>query len=445
MDQSNLQRIIDLYNKKVKLFARLSAVIMILLLLIAIALSSFGLLAAVIFLFIPLNYFITVAVVARWQARYLMPILTEKLDAQAYYTARRATNSLDRFAVQDISVAYYLGDDAAVVDLCNQMLNEPKARRFRYYYLAMLANVRLRHHEMEELRVLCDRFEREVTADKKQARIRRTFPIFEYCRMYLNGDIEGCQRYAQQHYSPKPTSTPLDLVHFDFSNAVYLYRVGKHDEARPLFASVKERAPLLFYSTYAQRYLAAMDEDVDYVPLPISTADHVPTKPTVSIQSTKKMRRTVIAAFLCGIILLTAGVALLWEDRPAKPYDAIQREDVITELIATVPLDESGDCLAIYLSSHQNLDVAYLKSNGKGQYTFGLQKESISMQMLYSFGIAKRDIRVSFALYEQKSDIPANAISVTPITVNDTPLYFAVLSVEQEDLRFNSIRTLIKP
>ncbi|MBO5898527.1 MAG: hypothetical protein J6R04_05915, partial [Clostridia bacterium] len=245
MERTNLQEIIDLYNKKIKRLAVLNAAVAIVLLFAALVSGSFGVLIAAVLLLFPFAYLVPAVLITRLQARYLTPILTEQLDPKSYYTARRATNSLDRFAVQDITVAYYLGDDAAVVDLCERMLGEKKARRFRYYYLLMLSQIRYRRGETDELRALCDRFEREVSVDKDQARIRAGYPAFAFFRMLLDGDTEGCLAYAQERYIPKETTVPLERVHMDFSHATLLYQLGRLDEARPLFASVAERAPLL--------------------------------------------------------------------------------------------------------------------------------------------------------------------------------------------------------
>ena len=444
MQQAKLQEIIDLYNKKIKRLAALNAVVAVVALFAALASGSYGVLIAVILLLFPFAYLVPAILVSRLQKRYLMPILTEQLDPKGYYTARRATNSLDRFAVQDITVAFYLGDDAAVVDLCERMLGERRARRFRYYYLLMLAQIRYRHGETDELRALCDRFEREVSVDKNQDRIRAGYPAFAFFRMVLDNDSEGCLAYAQERYIPKETSTPLERVHMAYSHALLLYRLGRQDEARPLFACAAEQASGLYYATAATQYLNAIDNGVELVPSPLDMTDRTPTQPTVPIQGTKKARRSALALLILGVLLLLLGARLMWQDAPTDLVGAIEREDSLDELLAVAELDGSDDCLALYRSAKQELNVAYLIGDGKVGYTVEQRKEDVDPRMLYTFGIAEQDVRASFTL-DAEGDAPDDAVSVIPFTAGGVAMTFTVRAVVHEDVRFNSFTTQIKP
>ncbi|MBO5897569.1 MAG: hypothetical protein J6R04_01015, partial [Clostridia bacterium] len=187
----------------------------------------------------------------------------------------------------------------------------------------------------------------------------------------------------------------------------------------------------------------AMDEGRDVEPLPLTPADRAPTQPTVPIQGTKKARRSALMLLILGALLLFFGARLMWQDRPTDLTGAIEREDTLDELLAVATLEGSDDCLVLYRSAKQELNVAYLIGDGKGGYTVEQRKEDVDPRMRYTFGVAEQDVRASFTL-DAEDEVPADAVSVIPFIVDGVSMVFTVRAVIHEDVHFNSFTTQVK-
>ena len=220
---------------------------------------------------------------AIFHRRFISSILTDELNLPKYIdvicTAKIASSHL----LEHVSIAYYSGDYDKVIHICKSKLEEEKYEKLHHYYLLMLARSYFEIGDLENLRAVNEQFKEWVATHKNGRKIQEKFFYLQFVDFYLTGDLFAAKELYEKLYAEqkeKPSTDKLNAVSITFTLAVCCYHCGDYTKAAELFNEVASTAPSLHYAKLAGRYLDAMEQQIAYVPEPIShgfDASAIPT------------------------------------------------------------------------------------------------------------------------------------------------------------------------
>ena len=182
------------------------------------------------------------------------------LNAPLHYEIVKHGKLFSPSATHMIQAEYFVGNYANVIRLCNQKLNDKKAKQlWKYYYLAYLAKTYFDLGEEERLREICDRFYQLLSTDKKREKILKRFEDIPFFSVYVNRNLEACEQYAN-----KPQKFPIQRMETDFWKARLSLLKGETEEAKKGFEKIIAEAPLLHLATLSKLALEGMENGTDY-------------------------------------------------------------------------------------------------------------------------------------------------------------------------------------
>ena len=249
-----------------------------------------------------LNRKIRAGIVAR-------PLITDR-DPERY---RDAIPPVKRTTVFEAEAAYYCGDYQRVVDVCTAGLSEENMPEKSKKYLAVfLMRTYLETDECDKLTEVLSQWD---SLNAKGRKIPSTFA--DYCRKYAAGDYEGALAVKRELpklsvlLSKKRVAT-IEL-HVKFTTALALYRLGRGEEARPLFDEVAKAAPKFGYAKLSAKYIGAIDSGETVQAVKTSPTDEsseaaaklkeIVSKDAKRAQLMGSVSKALIILFLCLLVV----------------------------------------------------------------------------------------------------------------------------------------------
>lgn len=435
MDKNEINNIIVSYNKKMSALSRCALIIFFAILFFPINVFLKLLIAVCVFL-------ITVVVIARFlRNKYINPILFNELNPQKYYTVLCGTRSASRLALDEVMVAYFMRDYNAVINICNLKIEDKKTKNYKYFFIQYLARTYFDLGDYENLKATCERFESELSKIKKlkfAERIRKAYgnPI-KYYESYLSADFKACkEQYKQLIDDANILKSKLAKISAYYPYAVACYKLGEFEEAKTYFTIIVNEAPLLCYCETAKKYIHAIESKQEFVPerqsIEIEPNYEIPQAKDVSFD--KKGATIGIVAIILTVAIICA-VSVI--NAPSTPEKALKNTKGMTELIFTYEVNKEKDLFCFYNTKRNGLSVAYLKCKGEDKYKVDVTLDELFPGSKGEIGVAKSDLIIEFAVYDNIYDIPTNNLGVKEFSVEEDTAYFCITSVRNENVKFS--------
>ena len=189
----------------------------------------------------------------------ILSILNKSLDADTYLATICQGNLDTHAALHQLYGEYFCGHYQNVVSICRLKLNDPKmAKRYKYHYLAYLANVYFDIGDDEKLQSVCEQYESELIREKpsKQASCRSRFQRMAFYDLYLKRNIDACLAWADT-----PTSSTLSQYQHKLCKARLALLQGNTADANEHYRVLAQEAAQLNYGKLAIKQLAEQKEE----------------------------------------------------------------------------------------------------------------------------------------------------------------------------------------
>ena len=367
------------------------------------------------------------------------------LNAPLHYEIVKQGKLYSPSAVHMIQAEYYVGNYANVIRLCNQKLNDKKAKQsWKYYYLAYLANTYFDIDEEELLRETCDRFYQLLSTDKKREKILKRFDEIPFYSVYLNRNFEACKEYAN-----KPQKFPVQKSVTDFWKARVALRKGETEEARKGFEKIIAEAPLLHLATLSDLILKGMENGTDYqeaiAPL-LEKEITEPLKPSAAtpvLNGFNKVMNVILVVLAVIFVFLLLLSKVDWSSDTAyeKQIEVLMEAEYgDVDVLKTFDLKKDGfwvDAMFICKTSESLLIGSTYYEYAYDSY-YAIQAE-IPLSDLMSedftqkttrYDAVTEDCTVTSVIYINKQDAPLNSYYSTFFTIDGKIFYFDVTKID---------------
>ena len=379
------------------------------------------------------------------------------LNAPLHYEIVKQGKLFSPSAVQLIQAEYFVGNYANVIRLCNQKLNDQKAKKnWKYFYLAYLAKTYFDLGEEERLREICDRFYQLLSTDKKREKILKRFEDIPFFSVYVNRNLEACEQYAN-----KPQKFPVQRMVIDFLKARLALLKGETEEARKGFEKIIAEAPLLHLATLSKLALEGMENGTDYREsvAPILEKEITePLKPSAATPALNVFNKVlgvlmiVIAVFVV-IAFLLSKVDWSGDEAYKKEIEAIVEVDYdgveVLEFFDLYKDDFWVDAMFICKTNDSVLiGSIYYYEDDYDDYFYNDYETYYEVQAEIPLSNLMADdfiqitnlyesvteyCSVTSGFYANEADVPVDHYYFTSFVIDGKTVYFAVLDVQFED------------
>lgn len=406
MDNYNAKLIIKKYDSYYLFFTFTASVLALLVLFLSNNILLFFLAVFLFFLFqrIIQNYF---------YKKYIISSLFNELNPEKYTAFLNAGKIVSKHLFERINAAYYLGDYATVINICHLKLKYEKSLNNKVLYLLFLARSYFILGDLENVRLVCDKFKELTAMEIDGDKIRKNHIYFRFLDLYLNDNFSECKElYEKVLLKDETYKVLLYEIQTKFTYAISCYKCGDISIAKETFNYIVSKAPNLNISVISQKYLNAIESDIAYQPekIVITTDESfILPKPRKAI----KIRKIIILV-LIGLLTIGYCLKLILPSTPIhfkglKPYTT---QSEIRNLYGEP--DEIKEY--IYPEGHfyDIYEISFLGIKGKLEFFY--QKNSDNL-LQASFTIDSKD----FETYEEYEE-----------AINKTCKYFdRVLSAYQ--------------
>lgn len=432
---NEVNNIITSCNKKFNIWLAIALIISFIILFLNIN-FILKILFAVCFFFITATIASTVI-----KSKYINPILNNELNPQKYYTVICGTHNATKYAVDEMMVAYFMRDYNAVINICNLKLEDKKVKNYRFLFIQYLARTYFDLGDHENLKATCDRFENELSKIKnlKSAnRIKNAFgnPI-KYYESYLSADYKACkEQYKQLIDETNILNNKLAKIAAYYLYAIACYKLDEFEEAKAYFTIIVNEAPMLCYCETAKNYINAIDNNQDFNlekrSIEIDPNYEIPQGKAV-MPDKKSAAFGIISIILLAVIVCIVSVKLA----PSTPEKVLKNNEGMTELIFTYEANKEKDLFCFYNTKRNGLSVSFLECTGEDKYKVGITLDGIFPDSKGEIGVAKSDLIIEFAVYNNINDIPTNNLGVKEFLAEEGTAYFCITSVRNENVTFS--------
>ncbi len=387
-------------------------------------------------------FFITVVISSTViKSKYINPILNNELNPQKYYTVICGTHNATKYAIDEMMVAYFMRDYNAVITICNLKIEDKNTRNYKYLFIQYLARTYFDLGDYENLKATCERFESELSKIKnlKSAKkIRNAFgnPI-KYYESYLSADFKACkEQYKQLIDDANILKSKLAKIASYYLYAIACYKLGELEEAKAYFTVIVNEAPLLCYCETAKNYINAIDNnqefDLEKRSIEIDPNYEIPQGKAV-MPDKKGAAIGIISIILLAVIICIVSVNFA----PSTPEKALKNNEGMTELIFTYEANKEKDLFCFYNTKRNGLSVSFLECTGEDKYKVGVTLDGIFPDSKGEIGVAKSDLIIEFAVYDNVYDIPTNNLGVKEFSAEEGTAYFCITSVRNKNVTFS--------
>ena len=184
-------------------------------------------------------------------------ILLENMNAPLYKSVREHAPGYHPLSMWALSAAIGEGDYQRLVNICNCHLSNTKDKKVKEFALICLLRVYYELQDIDKLRVTKAKYE------ELQSNTNKPKHFISFIEAYINEDFENSKKHLNESISLNPKLRFIkarDSFHLGLLN----YKCGDFEAARANFTHICEKAPKLYYATFAQSYIDAIDNCVSY-------------------------------------------------------------------------------------------------------------------------------------------------------------------------------------
>ena len=250
-------------------------------------------------------YIIGRAIKIKLYNKYINSALTIELNPQKYSAILNEGKICSNHYLETITSAYMLGDYQKTINICTNLFDNQKLKRYKYYYLVYIARCYFLTNDLQSLMEICKKFEEIVSKEKNESKIKEKFRVFELYNNYLNENYNSCKEYLiSQKNNPKFSKDKFSQITFDFSLAIIDYKCGNFESAKQKFNNIIAIAPHINLATISKNYINAIESKSEYVytqeEICIDIEYELPN--TESVNKLSKKRKIV---WLCTLLSLS--------------------------------------------------------------------------------------------------------------------------------------------
>lgn len=377
--------------------------------------------------------------------------ILDQLDAPLYSEIVRQGKIYVPSAIYQMQAEYYLGNYENVIAICNRKLAEKRvSKKYKYYYLAFLANCYFDIGNEEKTKESCDFFYQSVAKEKHNKRIIKQFSVFEFIQGYLKRDFDICNQYIHKHHSP----IKLSQTAIEFKKARIALVRGEKDEAKIHFQKITKYAPLLNYAILSEKALQAIEEDYEYK----DAFDKLTENEEFMIMDATKVAKVFSKIRMVAAIVFLVSVALWviasvssaiskYRDEQAhqeelaayyQKIDALVETDYDgVEVLDCFSLKKDGevvDSMFVCKTSNSILvcctyvypgdEAWYYDVKAEVTYDFFLQEGHT--KKIYGYYCTTSDYYIYSSFYKNKADVPEDCYYSISFTVGENEFYYAI-------------------
>lgn len=300
MDNYNAKLIIKRYNFYHLFFTFIAAVLALLVLFLSNNILFFFITVLLFFLFQRI-------IQTHFHEKYIVSSLLNELNPEKYTAFLNAGKIVSMHLFERVNSAYYLGDYATVINICWLKLKNEKSLNNKVLYLLFLARSYFILGDLENVRLVCDKFKELTAMEIDCDKIRNNHIYFRFLELYLDEKFSECKAlYEGALLKDETYKVLLYEIQTKFTYAISCYKCGDIEIAKENFNYIVSKAPYLNISVISQKYLNAIESNISYQPEKIvitTNESFILPKPPKSIKIYK-----IITLALIG--LLTIGYCL---------------------------------------------------------------------------------------------------------------------------------------
>lgn len=446
----------DQIVKSIKRRQRLGFLLMVIAVFVMIVFLPFELYikAPVAFL---LGFSIWVAFLMRAAVRVQRLLTVEMQPITWHYVAYKTGQASAQNMAVDADAAYLTGSYQTATNIClTQLARKETKPLLRCGFCCVLAQIYFQTEEFEALRAFLPTWEAAMQHPKAKKRAEKVYGnLLRYAQSFLQGDLEACKQLRlKEDALPSKAKTPFSSYGALFLDAVARERLGELEVARAGFEAVRMHCPGLYIAKLSADHLAAMERGEAYRFQPAPEHVMPPSFPLAPAQGYKERKHPKLTLALSLVVLV--GVVLfvyVGEALSPKydPYEAVLEYEEIVELYHTVPLNDAGDALCLYMAddswfygedpSEENyyLRAAFLECNGEDDYVL-IDYMDIEPRKTYYMDMGAQDVYVEFCVVPPKDPMTKQSEESYSFTTYQNVAYvLCILEVkESESFRFFS-------
>ncbi len=375
--------------------------------------------------------------------KWLIGPLLNDLNAPLYYEIITTGRFYDRTASVYLQAEYFMGHYENAVAICNQMLAKPRVgKKYRYVYLTYLAHICYNTGDREGLQEICQQvkgflLDEKPKGKKKMARFLERLRFYDN---YLDQNWDACEQYVAANVG---TTAHSHIVNFNDKAHVALAK-GEMDKAKTFFQEV-QKAPLLCYANHATHAIEAIEAGTPYnegiEPVSENKEYRVPTR-------SKAIRVLYWVALTICIIYIILSSLQSCENLNYKQIkykrdirEAVEKDFDDVKVLKTFNLmrgDEIADSMAVCevdgglilasIYTYEGTDEIYYEEQ---RFLPDEDMDEESLMYIACFFCVTSDTFAEIHFYNQKSDVPKDAIYSFGVRTHDKNIYIAVITVEE--------------
>ncbi len=385
-------------------------------------------------------YFIFLARCNRWYAHAIRKALLKDLDL-AEYNARLAVLKWDINSPVDIVMSAYAGGDhQRILNTVQSVFATTKHAPLRYVFLSYLSISQFMRGDRKELTNTLATMECLAKENRKTKKLSKKDNLLRFLRHFLDGDLDACELDFQEMLAKPKLSAISHLLWEWLPTTVYIERGETERAKEALNAFLSRPKNLPGFVEVAQKQLLDLDNKNGYQGLDLRIATtSVPSFPAFE-KSIKRNRFVSVLAIIVVAILLASAISNHIEQKEfaaeiaASVADALPGEQA--ELLAKFYVTEDGsiiDDICILRRANGKLLVGahYVYEGEDTLYFLPYCTDMESLDLLQRPAIFDNSYTVSYRLYQNKQEIPEDALHTEKFKLDGETLYFCVTEIEK--------------
>lgn len=372
-------------------------------------------------------------------------ILHDELNPQKYYTVIQGLDIGVRDRLEDVAVAYFLGDYGNAIGIAENQLPKIKSKNIKNEMKNYLAWC---YFETGELDKLSQLISEETELSKKDGFAKIKFYHFsKYFKDFINGEFDKCQTiYELMAQLPKELKTKsLDFT-LQFYTGLALYYGNEFEKAKECFENCVKGCSSFNYAVLSKKYINEIENKTitDYDEMKAPSTEYTPQQ-TVVLQKTKMNKKDIAKLIVCAVVVVGAIVWANIDNIKSTPVEAISDYCEIEEVLTYVPIDEEN---SIYVYNQYNFVIGLAAVETKNQKNYNCNITSYydpdyeeGLDFEYGFDLANIDKSVTYKITDNKDDIPKDVVSsefVFDNGIEKRTFYIYIVRIEDYNTWFYS-------
>ena len=354
----------------------------------------------------------------------------------------------DRFSPFDMLIdARAANDHQQVLNVAHAALAQVKNKLMKFAFLTWICSSQFILGDMEALRITLGEIDALCAKSRRVARAADKHTITCFYRHFVNGELELCEA-DYQRASNNSKKTEESRLHWEFLlAAVYAARRDKERAEQALNAILAREKTLPVFEEIAKAQLLATNEGKGYVgfelrllPDPNAVATRKPVKMMHLQHAIGMLLRVVLVLCVAFAILTSIQESREWKRLSAEVSASVaqampgEEAELLAEFRVTVG-DATIDHISILRRANGKLLIGSLycyADNNETTYFAPYHSDMREESTLMQKGIFDNSYSVTYRLYSDKDQIPADALHTEKFKLDGETLYFCVTEIEKQ-------------